>query len=60
MAQSVKSLTLVLAQVVISWFVGWSPVSGSVLAAWSLLGILSLPLSPPLHVSLSFSHTHTK
>ena len=42
-AQSVKHLTS--AQVMISQFVGLSPVSGSVLTAQSLLGILSLPLS---------------
>ena len=49
-AQSVKPLTL--AQVMISQFVGSSPVSGSVLTtgAWSLLQLLCLPLSlcPPL------------
>ena len=33
-AQSVKRLTL--AEVMISWFVGSSPMSGSVLTAWSL------------------------
>ena len=43
-AQSVQCLTS--AQVVVSWFVGSSPASGSVLMVQSLLGILSL--SPPL------------
>ena len=40
---------LILAQVMISWFVGLSFMSGSALAALSLLGILCLPLSllPP-------------
>ena len=37
----------------ISWCVGSSPTSGSVLIKWSLLGILSLPLSLPLPSSLS-------
>ena len=48
MAQSVKRLTS--AQVMISWFVGSGPTSGSVLTAgaWSLLRILCLPLSLPL------------
>ena len=36
---------LILALVVIFRFVGSSPTSGSVLAVWSLLGILSLSLS---------------
>ena len=49
--QSVKCLTL--AQVTISCFVGSSPASGSALAMWSLLGILSLPLSVPLPLVLS-------
>ena len=31
---------LILAQVMISWFVGSSPTWGSVLTAWSLFGIL--------------------
>ena len=34
---------LILAQVMISWFVGWSLESGYMLTVWSLLGILSLP-----------------
>ena len=46
MAQLVEHLTS--AQVVISWFVGLSPVSGSILTwwlgVWSLLQILCLPL----------------
>ena len=40
---------LISAQVMISRFVDSSPVSGSALTAWSLLGILS----PPLSLSLS-------
>ena len=31
----------------------FEPMLGSVLTAWSLLGILSLPLSAPLLISLS-------
>ena len=50
---------LVLAQVMISVFVGSSPVSGSVLTVRNLLGILSPSLclcpSPALSVSLSLS-----
>ena len=38
---------LVSAQVTISWFARSSPVSGSAPTVWSLLGILSLPLSAP-------------
>ena len=48
---------LISAQVRISWFMGWSPVSGSVLTVQSPLGILSLPLSllfPCVH-----GHVHT-
>ena len=44
-AQSVKRPTS--AQVMISRFVISSPASGSVLTAWSLLQILSPPLSVP-------------
>ena len=36
---------LISAQVMISWFVSSSPALGSVLTAWSLLGILSPSLS---------------
>ena len=36
---------LISVQVMISWFVSSSPSSGSGLTAWSLLGILALPLS---------------
>ena len=43
---------LISAQVMISWFVGLSPASGSVMIAWSLLGILSLPLFLPLPPSV--------
>ena len=44
---------LVLAQVMISWFVGLRPASSSVLTAQSLLGILSLPLLHVLSLFLS-------
>ena len=49
-----------LAQVMISWFVGSGPVSGSVLAAQSLEPVSesvspSLSLSPPLMLCLSLS-----
>ena len=47
--------SLILAQVMISPFMGSSPMSVSVLTAQSLLGILSLPLSLPLPCSLSLS-----
>ena len=67
-AQSVKRPTL--AQVMISWFLSWSPVSGSVLTVWSLelLRILCLPLSLPhphsdsvsLSLSLSLSLSKNK
>ena len=55
MAQSVKHLALDLAQVTVSWFVGWSLTLGSVLMVQSLLGILSpsFSASPPLMLSLS-------
>ena len=50
---------LVLARVMISWFVGSSPTSGSKLMVWSLLEILSLSLSlsfcPSSACSLSLS-----
>ena len=52
-AQSVKHLTL--AQVMISWLMRLSLTSGSVLTAWSLLGILSLSLSASPLLSLSLS-----
>ena len=57
-AQLVKHLTS--AQVMISRFLGSSPMSGSLLSAQSLLRILCLPLSvPPLLVlSLSLSKTN--
>ena len=41
------------AQVMVSWFVGLSPTSGSSLIGQSLLGILSLCLSPPHTCRLS-------
>ena len=48
----VKVRLLVSAQVMISQFVGLSPMWGSALTAWSLLGIFSLPLSLTLpHLS---------
>ena len=43
---------LVSAWVMISWFVGSSPVLGSTLTAWSLSGILFLPLSLSLSSAL--------
>ena len=46
---------LILAQVVISWFVGSSPTFVSVLTAWSLLCILSPPPSLPLPCLRSLS-----
>ena len=49
-AQSVKGMTE--AQVMISQSMGASPSPGSVLTAWSLLGILCLPLSLPLPAPL--------
>ena len=56
-AQSVKQRTS--AQVMISRLVGSSPTSGSVLAAWSLLQFLYLPVSLHLPLSLCISPTHT-
>ena len=68
MAQSVEHLTLV--QVMISQFVGSSPVLDSVLTAQSLepasdsvsplLSALPPHLLLALSLSLSLSHTHTK
>ena len=58
MAQLVKHSTLVWAQVIISQFVGSSPELGVGLSAdsvWSLLGILSLPVSAP---ALLTRHMH--
>ena len=49
-----------LAQVMILRFVRPSPASGSVLTAWSLLGILSLPCSLPLPCFLSLSLSQNK
>ena len=54
-AQLVKCLTPVSAQVMISWCVSLSPVSGSTLTMWSMLGILSFPLSLILPYSCSLS-----
>ena len=61
--QSVKGPTL--AQVMISWFVGSSPVSGSVLTAWSPEPASdsvspSLSASPQLVLSLSLKNKHFK
>ena len=50
---------LISAQVMISRFLRSSPVLGSVLTAWSLLRIFSLPLSLSLLLSHSHTHTHT-
>ena len=53
-------------QIMISRFMGPGPISGSVLTAWSVLGVLSLPLCPsPTHtltlsLSLSFSKSVNK
>ena len=52
-AQSVKLSTWT--QVMISWFVSWSPTSGSVLTAWSLepaLDSVSPSLSAPTPLAL--------
>ena len=48
---------MIAAQVTVSRFVGWRPASGSALMAWSLRGMLSLPLSapPPLACTGSLS-----
>ena len=57
-AQRFKRLTLaqvMLAQVMISWFVGLSPASGSALTTWSLLWILCLLLFLPFPCSHSVS-----
>ena len=56
---------LILAQIMISWFVSLSPALGSALTVWSLLEILSLPLSLPLpwlalFLSLSLSLSLSK
>ena len=55
MAQSVKCPTLDFTQVMILQFMGSSHTSGSMLTAWSLLGILSVSLSLCLSLSLSLS-----
>ena len=54
-AQSVKQLTW--AQVMISWFVSSSPVSGPGLTAWSLFQALSLSLCASSALSLSLKNT---
>ena len=57
-AQWVEHLTP--AHVRISQFVGSSPVLGFALIAWSLLGILSLSVSAPPLLGLSFSQKNKK
>ena len=52
-AQSLECLTL--AHVMISWFVGSSPMSGFELLVQSLVQILCLPLSLPLPQSRALS-----
>ena len=54
-AQSVKPPTLDFSSGHDLTIVGWSPTLGPALTVWSLLGILSLPLSLPLPSSLSLS-----
>ena len=54
MAQQVKRRLLVSAQVMISWFMGLRPMSGSSLTVRGLLGVLSLHLSAPP----PFMHMH--
>ena len=56
-AQSVKCLTLISAQVMISQFMNSSPTLGSLLSVQSLLCILDPPLSLPLLCSLSLKNT---
>ena len=51
---------LISAQVTISWFVSSSPMSGSALTVWSLLRILSPPLSTPPPCSLVHVHSPSK
>ena len=46
---------LILAQVMISWFTGSSPALGFALIVWSLLGILSPPLSAPTLLTRALS-----
>ena len=52
MAQLIKSIRLLMVQVMISWFRRSSPMSGSLLTAWSLLRFLFLSFWP------SAMHTH--
>ena len=59
-AQWVKRLTLDFGSGHDLTFLGSSPTSGSVLRAWSLLGILSPPLSHLLLPSHSLSLTQNK
>ena len=56
----VSILLLILAQVMISWFMRASPKSGSALTAQTLLEVLSLPLSLALSHSLMPIHRHTR
>ena len=61
MAQLVKHRLLISAQVMISPFVGESPISGSVLIEQNLLGIsLSPSFSFPPVCTLSLSNKHLK
>ena len=46
---------VILAQVMTSWFLSSSPISGSVLTAWSLPWILCPPLSDPPALTFSLS-----
>ena len=55
-AQSVKRPTL--AQIMVSWFVSLSPMSGSARRVQSLLWILCLPFSAPTLLTLSISLTN--
>ena len=50
---------LISAQVVVSRLMGLSPTSGSPLTAWSLLGVLSLPLCVCVCVCVCSSPAHT-
>ena len=51
---------LISAQVMISWFMGLSPTSGSALTAWSLLGVPSPSLSAPPSFVLTLSPSQNK
>ena len=51
---------LISAQVVISQFVTWSPMSGFALTAWNLLGMLSLSVFLSVSLSLFPSPAHAR